>query len=208
MRSTATLAERIVALLAVEPMEDADLAARLGVRHQAVNSTCRGLERNGRLVRQIGDNGRIVNLLTETVVEASPVAAPAARSSVAASSALVTEDHVKQAVHDYLAARGWSVRVMWGRERGIDIEAHRGTERFVIEAKGEAPTDQMGGNYFLGMLGELLQRMTDEGARYAIALPETRRYRGLVDRFPALARRRLGLAVFWVRDGVVRLETD
>ena len=58
------------------------------------------------------------------------------------------------------------------------------------------------------MLGELLQRMNDENARYSVALPKTRRYRGLVQRFPELARRRLGLSVFWVRDGVVRLEDD
>lgn len=121
--------------------------------------------------------------------------------------ALLTEDQVKRAVCDWLEARGWTVEVRWGRDRGIDIEARRSGERWVIEAKGEAPTDQMGGNYFLGALGELLQRMSEEGTRYAIALPETRRYRGLIDRLPILARRRLGLAVFWVRSGgEVRLE--
>lgn len=56
-----------------------------------------------------------------------------------------------------------------------------------------------GGNYFLNALGELLQRMSDDRARYAIALPENRRNLGLVERFPDLARRRLGLTIFFVR---------
>ena len=202
-----TLADRIVALLATEPMEDGALAGRLGVRHQAVNSACRSLQRSGRVVRAIGLRGRIVNRVVASVPSSPPIPTSApARPPIA--STLVSEDQVKEAVSDYLTARDWWVRVMWGMERGIDIEAHRGAERLVIEAKGEAPTDPMGGNYFLGMLGELLQRMTDDTAQYAIALPETRRYRGLIDRFLALARRRLGLAVFWVRDGAAQLETD
>lgn len=57
----------------------------------------------------------------------------------------------------------------------------------------------MGGNYFLNALSELLQRMSDDRARYAIALPENRRNLGLVERLPDLARRRLGLTVFFVR---------
>jgi hypothetical protein len=35
-------------------------------------------------------------------------------------------------------------------------------------------------------------------ASYGIALPDNRQYRGLVNRLPALAKERLGLAVFWV----------
>ena len=57
-------------------------------------------------------------------------------------------------------------------------------------------------NYFLGMLGELVQRMDDAQASYGIALPNNRQYRGLVDRLPALAEERLRLVVFWVsREG-------
>jgi len=53
-------------------------------------------------------------------------------------------------------------------------------------------------NYFVGILGELLQRMYDESATYGIALPANRQYAGLVDRPPRLARDRIGLNVFWV----------
>lgn len=87
---------------------------------------------------------------------------------------------MKTAIRDRFEAQGFTVQVAWGRVRGIDIETRRGVEHWAIEAKGEAATDQMGGNYFLNALGELLQRMSDDRTRYAIALPENRRNLGLV----------------------------
>lgn len=116
----------------------------------------------------------------------------------------ITEDEVKEAVRAHLTARGFDVAVAWGRVRGIDIDArHPDGRRYVIEAKaevGKAGPQQV--NYFLGMLGELVQRMDDAQASYGIALPDNRQYRGLVDRLPALAKERLRLAVLWVsREG-------
>lgn len=104
------------------------------------------------------------------------------------------------------------VEVAWGHAPGIDIVArHADGRRYVIEAKAEvgiAGAQQH--NYFVGMLGELIQRMSDPEATYAIALPDNRQYRGLVDRLPDLAKMRMHLAVFWVErtgDGlIVRLE--
>ena len=59
-------------------------------------------------------------------------------------------------------------------------------------------------SYFLGALGELVQRMNDPNARYALALPDHPQYRGLVNRLPSLARTRLNLEVFFVDvNGVV-----
>jgi hypothetical protein len=75
----------------------------------------------------------------------------------------------------------------------------------LIEAKGDAPTPQMQGNYFLGALGELLQRMDDPEAQYGLALPDNSRFRGLVERFPLLAVERLRLRVFLVKaEGTTR----
>jgi hypothetical protein len=114
----------------------------------------------------------------------------------------VSEDEVKAALKSYLEVDGWTVTVAWGRERGIDIEARRGNDRLLIEAKGEAPAGAQQVNYFLGALGELVQRMSDPDACYALALPGHRQYRGLVDRLPALAKERLGIVFFVGRDGV------
>ncbi len=117
---------------------------------------------------------------------------------------LISEDKVKQAVKGHLEAEGWQVKVAWGRERGIDIEATRDDERLVIEAKAEVEPQPQQVNYFLGALGELIQRMDDPEATYGLALPDNRQYRGLVERLPEEAVRRLGLVVFWVdRSGPV-----
>jgi hypothetical protein len=59
-------------------------------------------------------------------------------------------------------------------------------------------------SYFLGMLGELVQRMSDPNARYGIALPDDPQYRGLVKRLPRLAKERLRLVTYLVApDGEV-----
>ena len=96
------------------------------------------------------------------------------------------------------------VKVKWGIERGIDVEATRDGERWVIEAKGCGSSDQMRGNYFIAMLGETLQRMSDDDARYSIAMPDMRRFRRLWSRLPRLARQRTQItALFVARDGAV-----
>ena len=80
------------------------------------------------------------------------------------------------------AAQG-SVDDAWDRGRGIDIEARPGGGRYAIEAKAETGTSgAQQENYFLGMLGELLQRIDDEDAHYGIAArqPSVSRPRGPV----------------------------
>jgi hypothetical protein len=92
----------------------------------------------------------------------------------------------------------WSVTVAWGRDRGIDVEAHRGTEDLYLEAKGEAANSPQQVNYFLGALGELVQRLRDPTAGYGLGLPDNPQYRRLVERLPELARQRLNLTVLFV----------
>lgn len=48
------------------------------------------------------------------------------------------EDEIKSAVKSHPEGDGRVVNVAWGRERGIDIQASRGDETLLIEAKGEA----------------------------------------------------------------------
>ena len=62
-----------------------------------------------------------------------------------------------------------------GRVRGIDIDArHPDGRRYLIEAKAEVGKNgPQQVNYFVGMLGELVQRMDDVQASYGIALPDT-----------------------------------
>ena len=74
----------------------------------------------------------------------------------------------------------------------------------MIEIKGPGSRPQMRANYFLSMLGELLQRMDDPDARYSIALPDMAQYRRLWERLPTLAKQRTGINILFVdADGTV-----
>jgi hypothetical protein len=109
-----------------------------------------------------------------------------------------TEDDVKRAAKDWLEERGFRVTVAWGHEHGIDIRAVGPSGTVILEAKGSASNPAAGQVNFLTALGELLQRMTEPGATYGLVLPDSPKYRGLVDRLPALAWERLGLVVLFV----------
>lgn len=204
MALMATLADRILDAIRYAPLDDDVLARRLGVGHrQAVNQAARRLEAQGRLRRFTGPDGKIVNALPDSPAQlTSELTPPPVVPGV--DHRRITEDEVKEAVRAYLTGRGFEVSVAWDRVRGIDIDAwHADGRRYVIEAKdevGKSGPQQV--NYFVGMLGELVQRMDDVHASYGIALPDNRQYRGLVNRLPTLARERLRLAVSWVsREG-------
>jgi hypothetical protein len=135
-------------------------------------------------------------------LQRAPTTAPSSTPPPALSSSSaerITEDEVKRAVAAHLEAQGYTVQVAWGGTRGIDIDARRGSERIVLEAKAEVALQPQQVNYFLNVLGELVQRMDDPEARYGLALPDNRQYRGLVGRLPAYARDRLRLLVFFAR---------
>jgi hypothetical protein len=196
-----TLADRILDAIRYAPVDDDVLARRLGVGHrQAVNQAARRLEAQGRLRRFTGPDGKIVNALPDSPAQQPSEPRPPSVVLGGSDHSRITEDEVKEAVRAHLTARGFEVAVAWGRVRGIDIDArHPDGRRYLIEAKAEVGKNgPQQVNYFVGMLGELVQRMDDVQASYGIALPDNRQYRGLVNRLPALAKERLALAVFWV----------
>jgi hypothetical protein len=205
MALMATLADRILDAIRYAPLDDDVLARRLGVGHrQAVNQAARRLEALGRLRRFTGPDRKIVNALPDSPAQQTSEPTPPPVVPGGDDHRRITEDEVKEAVRAYLSAGGFDVAVAWDRVRGIDIDArHPDGRRYLIEAKAEVgksgPQQVI---YFVGMLGELVQRMDDAQASYGIALPDNRQYRRLVNRLPAPARERLRLAVFWVsREG-------
>lgn len=208
-RRVATIAERILAALEQEgSLDDDELAVRLGVGRQSINPVVNRLAGRGDIGRFVGPAGKLLNTMPGASAESAPSATPVVAEP---GDGLLSEDEVKMAVRDYLEGQGYAVKVAWGRARGIDLHArhpHRPT--VVVEAKGEVASDQQQGSYFLGALGELVQRMDDAEAVYALALPDNRRYRGLVNRLPALARQRFDLRVYWVRRDTtdLRVEVD
>lgn len=194
-----SLAEQILTAIRHEPLDDDVLARRLGLAHrQSVNQVARQLEARGLLRRVPGPDGKLVNVLTgpDALAAAPPI--PPAQPGPAAGP--MGEDAVKRAVQAHLHGQGFTVHVAWGRSHGVDLDAvHPDGRRYLVEAKGEVGrSGPQQANYFLGALGELVQRMEDPNARYALALPAHRQYRNLVGRLPALAWERLRLSVFWV----------
>ena len=91
---------------------------------------------------------------------------------------------------NYLISEGWNIKVAWGHQQGIDIDAQKNEERWIIEVKGPGSRQPMRVNYFISILGETLQRMNDTTARYSIALPDIEQYRKLWDKLPKLAKER------------------
>jgi hypothetical protein len=160
---------------------------------QAVNQAARSLVETGVLTRARRSDGKIGNFATGV----ASVAAQPDRSNTDAPVGM-SEDMVKSGVAAWLERDGWTVDVRWGHERGIDVEAARGNERWVIEAKGCGSRQPMRVNYFIAMLGETLQRMNDPHARYSIALPDMAQYRGLWDRLPRLAKSRTTISLILV----------
>jgi hypothetical protein len=195
-----TLADRILAALAEagsRGLDDDELGRRLEVARQAVNQACRSLAAAGKIVRGAPLGGKILNrLLSGEPLRAVPP--PSALPARGPAGGLLSEDEVKAAVRDYLVADGWAVTIAWGHARGVDIDAQRGDERLLLEAKGEVKLQPQQVNYFVAALGELVQRMADPTARYGLVLPDNRQYRGLVSRLPAFAIERLGLVVYFV----------
>lgn len=199
-----TLKDRIIAHVTRFPgqtdREITDVLQGHGKPQQSVNQTARLLEAEGVLERRPRADGLIGNYLSGKGEASEPM--PEKEIPKASRSADgLSEDEVKRFVKDWLERDGWSVTVAWGRQRGIDIEATRGEERWLIEAKGCGSRPEMRVNYFIAMLGELLQRMDDPEAIYAIALPDMPQFRGLWDRLPDLAKKRTEISALFVDEG-------
>lgn len=128
------------------------------------------------------------------------------------------EDDVTDAVCAELERRGWSIEQrLRSTERGDDIIATRGAQRFIIECKGETSADsrtnrhgkpfdpgQVNSHVSRAMLRAM--RVVSEGHLAGVAFPEERRHRIEVDKV-RIAVERLGIVVCWVtEDRGVRIE--
>lgn len=128
------------------------------------------------------------------------------------------EDDVTDAVCAELERRGWTIEQrLRSTQRGDDIVATRGAQRFIIECKGETSADprtnrygkpfdpgQVNSHVSRAMLRAM--RVVSEGHVAGVAFPEERRHRIEVEKV-RIAIERLGVVVCWVTpDGEVELE--
>jgi hypothetical protein len=196
-----TLGERVVDLLHRRPgLSDREITNLLlspDAGQQPVNQACRMLAGQGALIRQKREDGRIGNYLAE----ASPRTLPQEPTSEPVLNPdPLTEDSIKTVLRDRLREQGRHVATAWGKSSNIDIEARRENVRWVIEVKGRGSRPEMRVNFFLGVLGEILQRKTDPGAKYSAALPDLEQCRRLWARLPDLAKSRTGRSALFIDD--------
>lgn len=224
-----TQRERIIAYLREHPggADDGQLLVALGIgRHQTVNQICRALLADGLISRdespqthkklnRLLDGSRAASQGSMSMEPPLPIAHvfmlgddSSVRAFPYQKAMRLSEDTVKSAVASVLQADGWETDIRWGHVHGIDIAATRGSERLILEAKGEGSRNPMRVNYFLGALGELLQRMESPNSRYGIAVPAHRQFVGLILRLPLWVRAHLNLCFYLVRpldDGTFRV---
>jgi hypothetical protein len=194
----ATLKERILDLLQNgDGLTDREITNRLfapGALQQPVNQTCRQLLSEGRITRTLREDGKIGNYLgTRSDYEIFEESQPDNPSADC-----LSEDSAKLHLKGWLESEGWRATVAWRNERGIDIEAFKENQRWIIEVKGTGSRDPMRVNYFLAVLGEILQRINDPTAKYSIAFPDHRQFRNLWARLPDLAKTRIGVTILFV----------
>lgn len=222
---------QVLAYLQEHPvaLDDDQLAAALGVRRQAINPLCRALAAEGAILRSYDAlRHKLVNRAPATAAisqhaessgqhtdrpmirVAGPLvalmSADAVRAFAYQGELGLSEDSVKAAVQYVLERDGWTTRVQYGHSHGPDIDATRESERLILEVKGEGSRDAMRVNYFLGALGELLQRMDSPAGSYGLALPAHRQFSGLIMRLPDWVCRQLSLRFYLVRPAANGLE--
>lgn len=204
-RDVETFGEQLLARVRRQPglsdRELSELLAGKGVHPSQVNQEARLLEQRGVLVRKKRRDGILGNYPSGAEVAGD---APEPDFRVVSTEECLSEDELKQVLARWLEEAGWTPQVAWGKTRGIDIDASRRDERWIIEVKGLGSLQPMRLNYFIAVLGETLQRMDDEDANYSIALPDIPQYRGLWERLPTLAKLRTRItALFVSSDGQV-----
>lgn len=171
-------------------------------RVQRVNYAAHRLVQQGKIERRRSPGGRTGNYAAGTTDSVFPETGRKGSLPDPGNSVMnMSEEDVKRNVKKWLEADGWDVGVNWEHGRGIDIEAKRGNERWVIEAKGSGSRNPIKHIYFLTVLGETLQRMDDPETHYGIALPDTYKFRKLWTRLPDLAKSRMRIKALFVGAG-------
>ena len=120
-------------------------------------------------------------------------------SDNSAKDSILQEDEVKRKLLRWLDKEGWQrVSVAMNKQHGADIVVQRDNIQWIIEVKGCGSRRPMRVNYFLAVLGEILQRMSKEHVKYSIAFPDMKQYRDLWEKLPRVAKQRTKISVLFV----------
>jgi hypothetical protein len=207
-----SLADKILGVISKQPgITDRWLAAAVfgpGTPQQRVNGECRLLADRGLLNRTKRPDGLIGNFVRlGTAIPTTKIISPEPPNQLTpppSNQPFMSEDELKKILEGWLIEQGWKVEIAWARTPGIDLHARRNDQRWIIEAKGQGTLAPMRVNYFLGALGETLQRMDDPKAAYSIAFPDLQQFSNLWSRLPKLSRERTKISALFVQhDGGV-----
>lgn len=187
--------QQICDLLRTGAKTDRELANILlgkGKHQSPINIACRHLKDKG-LINRVGKpilNKLITYKLPENIIIPSK---PTQKG--------LSEDEAKEIIRKDLENRGWTIDFYApGMKPGTDIIARKDNQRWFIEVKGCGSLNAMRVNYFLAVLGEILQRMDDPTAKYSIAFPDMEQYRKLWAKLPLLAKERTKIGIIFVKD--------
>lgn len=200
-----TIRERIMEVIYDEPgLSDRDLTNRIAdsqTPQQYTNQVCRDFARKGLIERRTREDGLLGNFPLKLAGDGGD---EPNLDSIGTDDVELSEDDVKSLIVGWLEKDGWHATVAWGRQHGVDIEATKLKSRWLIEAKGTGSSNPMRVNFFLGAIGEIIQRMDDDNAEYSIAFPNISQFRNLWARLPRQAKARTMLTVIFVNpDGTV-----
>ncbi len=116
------------------------------------------------------------------------------------------DKRVRQILENFLASERWNPEITAFSKRGVDIDARRNGERWVIRVKVAQCSGSEIVDFFVSVLGEALQRMNEQSCKYSIALPDTKPFRRLWQRLPSLAKTRTGITALFVSPTGVVIE--
>ncbi|ELK38967.1 hypothetical protein BAG01nite_48410 [Brevibacillus agri] len=196
-----TLKDKIIDILSdregLTDREITDLLLGKGMPQQSVNQACRSLEAKGIIKRINRNDGLLGNYIVSDRPKTEPIMSHKPEN-LEKDASVFAEDNLKEILKKHLQSNDWETQIAWGKTPGIDINAYRGTERWIIEVKGLGSSNPMNVNYFLGVLAETLQRMDDPNAKYSIALPDVKQFRNLWGKFPLLAKKRTRITAVFI----------
>lgn len=192
--------DKVLSVLRDGPLDDDQLAVRLGVRRQHFNQLCNKLSTEGVIERAPGPHGKIVNSAKGSTPVA-PVPPPTPVIGSDDEEPWYWEGTVQATPRDYLVAHGWSVVSEANtatQEQGIDLEVKREGKTLAIEVKGwpkttyqrgpkkgqpkpTQPTIQAKHWFAEAFLSLVRLHAKRPDLALAMALPDYPRYRKLLD---------------------------
>lgn len=193
-----TLKEKIVTLLKDQQgLSDREITNILFGKEypqQSINQTCNLLEKKGIIIRS-KELGKIRNYPSKDKPFIKKIESS---TELKDDNKKLSEDEVKKILEKYLTINGWSLSISWGKSSGTDIIAHKDLKKWIIEVKGCGSLNPMRVNYFLSVLGEILQRMDNQEAKYSVAFPDLKQFRNLWERLPQLSKERTQVTALFI----------